>query len=34
VFDIFALEDLTRELGLPVLNKEGDYEALKSKATK
>lgn len=34
VFDIFALENLTRELGLPVLKKEGDYEALKAKDTK
>ncbi len=34
VFDILALENLTRELGLPVLNKEKEYEALKPKNTK
>ena len=32
VFDIVALEELTRELGLPVLKKEADYETLKPKA--
>ena len=33
VFDIFALENLTRELGLPVLQKEADYATLKRKDT-
>ena len=34
VFDIFALQDLTVELGLPVLKKEADYLTLKPKVTK
>lgn len=34
VFDIFALQELTVELGLPVLKKEADYLTLKPKVAK
>ena len=34
VFDIFTLQDLTVELGLPVLKKEADYLNLKPKDSK